>query len=155
MAQPYSLYRRQWLPIPLEEAFAFFERPENLARITPPWLGFQMRTAEPVTMAEGVFLDYTIRVLGLPVRWRSRILEYDPPHGFRDAQVVGPYRRWDHRHRFWAEAGGTVVEDRVEYALPFGIFGRGAHWLFVGRQLAAIFDYRQRRIEELLVQPAA
>ncbi len=155
MAHMYTLHRRHWVPIPLADTFAFFARPENLARITPPWLGFRMRTAEPVTMAEGLLLDYIIRVLGIPLRWRSRIIEYNPPHGFRDVQVIGPYRRWDHRHRFWAETDGTVVEDRVEYALPFGLLGRLAHGLFVRRQLAAIFDYRHRQIEVLLAQRAA
>ena len=39
--------------------------------------------------------------------------------------------------------GGVEVEDVVHYALPFGWLGRLAHWLFVRRQLDAIFAHRE------------
>jgi ligand-binding SRPBCC domain-containing protein len=145
-----TLHRSQWLPRPLPETFAFFERPENLPRITPPWLGFRIRTPGPLTMARGRVIDYTVRVLGIPRPWRSEIAEYDPPHGFRDVQVIGPYRRWDHRHRFQSERGGTLVEDLVVYEPPLGPVGALLDALIIRRQLAAIFDHRQRRLAELL-----
>jgi hypothetical protein len=44
----YVLERRQWLPLSLERTFGFFADPGNLARITPPWLGFRIVTP-PVT----------------------------------------------------------------------------------------------------------
>lgn len=147
----YRLERRQWLPLPLEAVFGFFERPENLAQITPPWLDFRILTPPPIRMAPAATIDYTIRVLGIRTHWRSLIAEYDPPRGFRDVQLIGPYRLWDHRHRFQAERGGTVVEDEVEYQVAVGPLGRLAHALFVRRQLATIFDYRRDRIEALLL----
>jgi ligand-binding SRPBCC domain-containing protein len=139
------------VPRALGETFEFFERPENLARITPPWLGFRILTPAPIRMARGLTIDYTVQVLGMPTRWRSLIGEYDPPHAFRDVQVIGPYRRWDHRHRFRSARGGTVIEDFVEYELPLGPLGLLLHGLVVRRQLDAIFDYRQARIAALLV----
>ena len=78
------------------------------------------------------------------------IAEYDPPHGFRDVQVIGPYRLWDHRHRFRLESGGTLIEDFVVYEPPLGPLGGVLDALMIRRQLAAIFEYRRRRIEELL-----
>jgi ligand-binding SRPBCC domain-containing protein len=101
-----TLHRRQWVPRPLETVFDFFEHPENLALITPPWLGLRLRTPGPLTMRAGLVIDYHVRALGWTTRWRSLIAEYDPPYGFRDVQVIGPYRRWDHRHRFRREEGG-------------------------------------------------
>ena len=146
----YTLRRRQWLPLGRRETFAFFERPEHLADITPPWLDFRILTPGPLVMAPGAVIEYSIRVFGLRRRWRTLISEYDPPSGFRDVQLAGPYRLWDHRHRFWEEDGGTVVEDLVMYALPFGPLGRPIHWLVVQSRLAAIFHYRRRRIHDLL-----
>jgi ligand-binding SRPBCC domain-containing protein len=144
----YSLHRRQWVPTPLDETFKFFERPQNLPLITPPWLGLELVTAEPIVMAPGLTIDYRVRVLGWPTRWRSLIDEWDPPHLFRDVQVHGPYRRWDHRHWFRAQAGGTLVEDVVVYELPVGPVGVLVNRVVVRRQLDAIFDYRRARIAE-------
>ncbi len=101
-------------------------------------------------MAAGAAFDLSIRWLGVPIRWRSFIREYDPPVRFVDVQVRGPYARWEHRHLFLAERDGTWVEDRVTYRLPLGALGRLAHSLVVGRQLSALWAYRRRRISELL-----
>ena len=149
-----TLYRRHWIPQGLHATFEFFERPENLARITPPWLGFRILTPQPIRMGRGVTIDYTVRVLGIPSHWRSLITEYDAPHSFRDVQVIGPYRRWDHRHRFWPEHGGTVIEDFVVYALPLGPLGPLVNRLTVRRQLDAIFDFRRAQIAILLAGTA-
>jgi len=146
------LETRVWLARPRAEVFAFFADPGNLARITPPWLGFRLLTTEP-KMAAFTVLDYRIRWLGLPLRWRTLIREYDPPTRFLDVQVRGPYDRWEHRHLFLEERGGTWVEDRVTYRLPLGPLGRAAHALVVRRQLAGIWAYRRRRMGEL-VAPA-
>ena len=146
----YTLMANQWVPRPLDDAFAFFERPANLPRITPPWLGFRILTPEPIGMAAGLTIDYRVRVMGLPTHWRSHISEYDPPHGFRDVQVIGPYRLWDHRHRFWPEAGGTTIEDLVVYQPPYGPLGMLVHRLTIRRQLTAIFEFRRDRIQALL-----
>jgi ligand-binding SRPBCC domain-containing protein len=143
------LETRVWLAKPRAEVFAFFVDPRNLARLTPPWLGFRLLTPPP-TMAPFAVLDYRIRWLGLPLRWRTLIREYDPPTRFLDVQVRGPYDRWEHRHLFLAERGGTWVEDRVTYRLPLGPLGRAMHALIVRRQLAAIWAYRRQRIGELI-----
>jgi ligand-binding SRPBCC domain-containing protein len=148
-APEYFLRRTQWFPDPLGRVFPFFERPENLAVITPPDLAFRIRTPGPLEMKEGALIDYSIRVAGVPMRWRSRISEYDPPRGFVDSQVVGPYRFWIHAHRFREENGGTTVSDEIRYALPFGPFGRAAHAVFVRRQLEGIFDYRREALERI------
>lgn len=145
----YELYRRQHVSTPLDRTFDFFSRPENLARITPPWLGFRIVSGD-LAMREGLRIEYRVRPLGVPQRWVSRITAYDPPHRFVDEQVVGPYAHWHHEHRFRAVEGGTEVTDRVRYALPFGQIGRIAHRLLVRPRLESIFDYRERTLPELL-----
>jgi ligand-binding SRPBCC domain-containing protein len=146
----HRLEREQWVPGPLPAVFDFFARAENLGRITPAWLNFRIRTPLPIRMEVGTRIEYTIRLTGVPLRWRTRITDWVPDRSFADVQESGPYALWDHRHHFEAIGDGVLVGDRVSYALPFGPIGRAAHALAVRAALAAIFDYRFDRIREIL-----
>ena len=83
----------------------------------------------------------------IPASWRTRIESWNPPHGFRDIQLKGPYRRWEHTHTLTAVEGGTLVEDEVTYELPLGPLGRLAHGWLVRPELDRIFAYRRRATE--------
>jgi ligand-binding SRPBCC domain-containing protein len=141
--------RTQNLKAPLENVFRFFQRPENLERLTPPWLQFRILTPGPVRMRAGAIIDYSVRCHGLPIRWTAAIAEWDPPHGFVDLQLQGPYSFWHHQHEFTATTGGTRVVDRVHYELPYGVVGKVAHALLVKRDLERIFDFRHSRLGDL------
>jgi ligand-binding SRPBCC domain-containing protein len=146
----YSLECEMPAPVSVREAFEFFQDPHNLSRITPPSLDFRIVTPDPIEMRKGAEIDYRIRLAGIPVNWKTVITEYEPPFFFVDEQARGPYRYWRHRHSFHPTEGGTVVGDRVEYALPFGWLGRVVHRLAVRRELHRIFAYRQEALTELL-----
>lgn len=144
------LQREQWVARPLAVVFDFFSRAENLGRITPPWLGFRIHTPLPIEMRVGTRIDYTIRLAGVPLRWRTAVTEWEPERRFVDVQERGPYALWEHTHEFAERGGGVLVTDRVRYALPLGPLGRAAHALAVRAALAAIFDFRFQRVRELL-----
>ena len=142
------------VPLPVEKVFPFFAAAENLERITPPSLRFSILTPLPIDMRAGALIDYRLRLMGVPFQWRTEITRWDPPHEFVDEQLSGPYRVWRHRHRFSPVDGGTRIEDRVEYALPFGPLGLVALPL-VKLQLRGIFAHRQRVVRDLLLRDAA
>ncbi len=152
----YELHREQVVPETLEQTFDFFSRPENLARITPASVGFVTLTPSPIPMHVGSIIDYTIKVAGIRVHWRTMIAAYEPPHRFVDIQLKGPYAFWHHTHEFSAVDEGTRIVDRVVYAMPFGILGRIAHPFMVTPQLEKIFNYRTQIIADVFAgDPAA
>ena len=150
MAHEYHLSAHLKVASSLEDTFAFFADAGNLARITPPELGFSIATPPPIEMREGTLIDYTIKLWGIPMRWRTRIAVWEPGRRFVDEQLSGPYKKWVHTHRFAANAdGGTDIDDDVVYALPFGPAGRLAAPL-VRLQLRRIFGFREREVTRLL-----
>lgn len=142
----HSFTTEMWLKPPLEEVFSFFSDARNLERITPPWVRFRILTSGEIPMRLGALIDYRIRVHGVPLRWQSEITLWEPGRRFVDEQRRGPYRLWIHEHRFSAKDGGTLVEDRVEYAVPGGAL---VNRLFVANDVAKIFEYRKRKLEEI------
>jgi ligand-binding SRPBCC domain-containing protein len=147
----YTLRREQLLPRTLDEVFSFFERPENLEAITPPWLHFKMITPTPVHIKQGSIFDYTMRVRGISMHWASLVTEYNPPHSFVDQQIRGPYEYWYNTHRFKETDEGTHIIEEIRYIMPFGLLGRAVHGLMVAQDLQEIFDYRQMAIEKLFL----
>jgi ligand-binding SRPBCC domain-containing protein len=135
-----------WLPHPRDRVFAFFSDARNLEALTPPWLRFEVLTPDPIVMRPGTLIDYRIRIHGLPVRWRTEITGWNPPHEFTDVQLKGPYRWWRHTHTFEERDGGTLCLDRVSYYPPGGgLMDR----LWVRNDVKRIFQYRQQRLQEI------
>ena len=142
----FTLDTSHWLPRSPAEIFPFYADAFRLEELTPPMLRFRVVSPAPIEMRAGVEIDYRLRLHGLPLRWRSRITAWEPPHRFVDEQVRGPYRRWVHEHTFVPGDGGTLIRDLVEYDMLGGWL---ADRLLVRRDLRRIFRYRQQRLAEI------
>ena len=146
-----TLRREQVVDAPPDAVFAFFADPFNLEAITPPLLRFAVVTPAPVAMGVGAFIQYRLRLHGVPLRWDTLIQAWEPPRRFVDVQVRGPYRLWHHTHELTAlDDGRTLMRDTVRYDLGFGVLGALAHRVIVRRDLEAIFAYRAERVPALL-----
>ncbi len=141
---------RTRVPRPRAEVFAFFADAANLQELTPPWLRFEILTPPPIEMRPGALIDYRIHLRVLPLRWRTQITVWEPPHRFVDEQLKGPYRLWLHEHTFEEDGDATICGDFVRYAVPFGAL---ANWLVVARDVRKIFAYREKRLREIFGSP--
>ena len=134
-----------WLPLPPEELCPFFANAANLDALTPPWLNFHIVTPPPIEMKAGALIDYRLRVRGIPLRWRTRINVWQPPHGFVDEQIRGPYRQWLHEHTFEPRDGGTLARDHVRYAVPWDFL---VHRWLVRPDVEKIFAFRAQALRK-------
>lgn len=143
---------RQVITASRSAAWRFFSDPRNLARITPPSLGFEITTPDlPDHIYPGLMIAYRVRPLfRVPLTWLTEITHVDEGVRFIDEQRLGPYAIWHHEHAF-RELSPTRVEleDRITYALPFGQLGDLAHPWLVRPQLQQIFAFRERAVREV------
>ena len=145
----YKLKFKQVINSSLDDVFSFFSNPENLSKITPEKLGFNILTPTPIKMKEGQLIDYSIKLLGKKIRWRTMITEYIPKVKFVDQQLKGPYSMWHHTHEFKDVDGKVEMTDEIYYVMPFGLLGRLVNFLFVSRDLNNIFKHRVEIINKI------
>jgi uncharacterized protein YbjT (DUF2867 family)/ligand-binding SRPBCC domain-containing protein len=151
----HRLVASQLIARPIEEVFAFFSTSANLGRITPPSMGFELLGADG-ELRDDLEVSWRIRpMLGIRLTWTARIAAAHAPTGFVDIQVRGPYRRWEHTHRFEAVAGGTIVHDEIVYVLPFGPIGDLVNRVAVRGRLARIFRHRAQTLRTIFDTPAS
>lgn len=147
----YRIQKTQQLPCDLDTAWKFFSSPKNLSKITPKEMQFIVLTDlkdEPIY--EGMLIDYKITpLLGIPMKWKTKITHVDGQKSFTDFQLKGPYKLWNHLHEFIPNKDGVLMKDTVDYALPLGFLGKIAHALIVKKKVNHIFEYRNQILEQL------
>ena len=117
--------------------------------LTPPWLNFKVLTLSPVAIRAGALIDYKIRLRGIPIRWQSEIIVWEPQRRFVDEQRRGPYRLWHHEHSFESRDGGTLCTDVVRYAVWFDF---AVHALLIRPDIERIFAFRQKVLARLFAK---
>jgi len=144
-----TLLTEQWLSRPIEDVFAFFSDAGNLDVLTPPWLHFRILTPKPIPMRLGTRIEYRLRWHGLPLFWRTEISAWEPPFRFVDRALKAPYRQWVHEHTFEKSNSGTLMRDRVDYAVPGWLAEPLVSRWLVAPDVERIFAYRRVRMQEL------
>jgi ligand-binding SRPBCC domain-containing protein len=147
----YTLRRSKIVPMSIDRCWSFFSDPRNLAKITPPSLGFRVESELPEEIHPGLMIRYTVSSLfNNPMSWLTEITHVQKPGYFVDEQRVGPYRIWHHEHFFRAiGTGSTEVRDLVHYGPPFGPLGAALNRFLIRPQLERIFDFRVEQLDRL------
>jgi len=134
----------------LDECWEFFSNPENLQKITPKRMGFEITDFDSQSMYAGQIIQYKISPFwGLKLNWVTEITQVKDKTYFIDDQRFGPYSFWHHKHFFEATANGVKMTDVIHYALPLGFLGRIVNALIVKNKLKAIFDFRYVKVDQI------
>jgi len=96
----------------------------------------------------GEEVTWEARHLGVRHRMTVRIVEFDPPHVFRDRMVRGPFRRFDHLHRFGQRGDLTRMTDELDFASPYGPIGWVIDRLVLARHLRRLLTSRAEAIRD-------
>lgn len=136
--------RRCRIEASAQETFRWHTRPGAFERLTPPWERVEVvRKVGGIT--NGSRVTVRVRIGPFSQLCTFQHLDYQEGVQFRDVQVEGPFKYWDHIHRI--EAAGervSYLEDRIEYVLPLGILGRLFGAAFIRRKLHRLFTYRHQ-----------
>jgi ligand-binding SRPBCC domain-containing protein len=145
----HTIIRKQKIYSDIYRVWDFFSSPMNLRIITPDWLNFVVISDLPDKMYPGMIVEYRVSpIFNIPVRWITEITHVDEPFYFVDEQRFGPYKFWHHKHFFIQKVDHVEMVDKVDYILPYGVFGE-FFYFYVNKKLLNIFDYRYKRIDEL------
>jgi len=147
----YQFQREQPINSTIQEVWKFMSSPQNLKRITPDSMGFDILTSDlPEEIYAGMIISYKVRPLfGIPTTWVTEITHVVPQKYFVDEQRVGPYSLWHHQHIIEPFSEGVLMTDIVSYRPPFGPLGSIANTLVIRKKLNQIFEYRRRALEEI------
>ncbi len=146
----YQLRAQQTLPISKEEAWDFLSDPKNLATITPDHMGFDILSGADGKMYPGQIIQYRVKPFPFySTKWVTEITHVMEGDYFVDEQRFGPYALWHHKHFLKEVKEGVLMEDIIDYKLPFGFLGALAHPFLVKSQLRKIFEYREEKLNAL------
>jgi ligand-binding SRPBCC domain-containing protein len=137
------------VPRSLAETWDFFSRPENLEKLTPPEVKFDIRSpVAGVEMYEGMIIQYRVTPFpGFTTDWVTEITQIKHHEHFIDDQRVGPFALWHHQHFFRAiDEHTTEMTDILHYQAPLRFLGTIADKFFVHRQVRGIFTAREEAI---------
>lgn len=139
----------QFVAKPIEEVYPFFSSEKNLEVITPAFLNFKVLDSSTEKVQKDTLINYKLSIHGIPVKWKTLIETWEPPHRFVDTQLSGPYQKWHHTHAFEKLGNGTLLRDRVLFKLPLGQVGDLAAGWKVMSDVQQIFKFRRTKILEL------
>ncbi len=147
----HRLIATQELSISKKEAWEFLSNPNNLKIITPPSMGFVVKTKSDIDkMYAGQIIEYTVTpLLGIKTSWVTEITHVKEQNYFVDEQRFGPYALWHHKHFIEESSKGVLMRDIIDYRVPLGFLGKLLNSLLIRNQLKAIFEYRKKTLERL------
>jgi len=138
-----NIFKKQLeITAPVEEVFKWHARPGAIERLSPPWDPLEI-ISQTGGINIGAEVKMKLKAGPIPIKWHARHVDYQENVLFQDIQVKGPFSKWNHTHRFKSlDRTKCILEDTIEYALPFHPIGTAVMAPFVKKKLKQIFTYR-------------
>ncbi|MGK7899705.1 MAG: SRPBCC family protein [Xenococcus sp. (in: cyanobacteria)] len=127
----------------VEKVWQFYERPDILQLLTPPWQPVDIIRREG-GLGVGAISEFRINLGPIPVKGVAKHVECQPNSLFVDEQIEGPMVSWTHRHLFEAIDRQTKLTDAISYELPGGSFAELVLEWWVEARLQDMFRYRHQ-----------
>lgn len=134
--------RRTIIAAPAELLFAWHKNPAAFGRLEPPF-----QKVEVIEKHGGIEDGATVTI-ALPsgpfkIIWKLAHKDYQEGRQFTDYQIKGPFKSWTHTHKFLpAENNQSILEDCIEYELPFGALSEIFFGGYFEDQFDRLFRYR-------------
>ena len=148
----YTLKTSQLLKSNIDAVWNFMSSPQNLALITPEYMGFTILSDKEdiKKMYPGQIIEYYVTpIMGIKMNWVTEITHVVHHQYFVDEQRCGPYAFWHHKHFLKEVPGGVEMTDLLHYKAPFGFIGEIVNTLFIQHKIKEIFNYRFNKLEQL------
>ena len=150
MKSYYQFSSVQYLNSDLKSIWEFASSPENLKKITPEYMLFNITSNIKDKIYPGMIISYNVApILNIKLNWVTEITHVFENKYFIDEQRIGPYAFWHHQHLFEIEDDKVKMTDIVTYKPPFGLIGRIANSLFIKKQLESIFEFRRNKMNQM------
>lgn len=125
-----------------EDVFQWHARKGAIKRLSPPWAPLQIISKTP-GVDTGTRVKLKIKTGPVFSTWDAVHTACEPGRMFRDTQIKGPFKSWNHTHIFSPTGeNSSILEDRVEYAMPFPASIIGPVNSYILKDLGRIFTYR-------------
>ena len=133
------------IPAPLEEVFAWHEKPGAFERLTPPFLNMQVISANS-SLEKGECVHFRATYLkSFVVDSVHEITHSKKNDAFIDQQIRGPFAFWKHLHKFRRQDDNhTIIEEIIHYKLPLDHLLSHLLNNKIAKKLTQIFRYRQQ-----------
>lgn len=138
--------RSSHLPVSVEEAFAWHERPGALERMLPYWDHIEVLERHG-SIFNNDTLDLKLKMGLLSFFVSLKHQNYIQNEQFEDIQVKGPFSHWKHTHTFQKSGDKkSKLTDRIEFDLPVKLFSQFLSSTIVEEKLDKLFAYRHRTL---------
>jgi len=134
--------KKSRIKAPVRDVFAWHTRHGAIERLSPPF--------DPIKVLErtggihpGDKVVLRMKAGPIPYKWHAEHTDFEENRLFRDRQVHGPFKEWNHTHVFEPDGEqACFLEDLIEFSPPFSSFGNFLLSAHVQKKLARIFTYR-------------